>query len=252
MEKVKKKLKQNPPQISNKKKQEKYQKIPHKKYYNKDGIEIPSVTTILGIVTPRNLVKWANNIGKKGIDSNIYIQKSADVGTMTHGYIENFFLKKLDENNFDNFFEENKNIYDIDDCYLAYNAFLNFLNWKDIHKIKPILLEKELVSEKYQYGGTIDLYGKIDGKLILCDFKTSNYFDKKMYAQLSAYKYLLEENGYDVEGLQILKLEKTININIPFLEKKFENKDMNIYWKYFKVCHKLFLLNNEIEENENP
>ena len=55
---------------------------------------------------------------------------------------------------------------------IAENSFKKYLEWKKQHTIKPITLEEPMVSEKYQFGGTIDFFGLIDNIPTLVDYKT--------------------------------------------------------------------------------
>ena len=41
----------------------------HTVYKTKDGKRVPGVTTILGVINKPALVRWANNLGLQGIDS---------------------------------------------------------------------------------------------------------------------------------------------------------------------------------------
>ena len=65
----------------------------HTIYKLEDGTKVPGVTTVLGILNKPALVKWANNLGLQGIDSNKYRDEMADIGTLAHQMIVNYFNK---------------------------------------------------------------------------------------------------------------------------------------------------------------
>ena len=46
----------------------------------------------------------------------------------------------------------------------AENGFIKFLDWLKGRKLEPIILEQPLVSERHQWGGTPDIYCRLDGR----------------------------------------------------------------------------------------
>ena len=67
----------------------------HQKYYNKEGTEVPSCTTVIKLLA-KDLEGWANWLGKRGIDYNAYMNETASVGTEAHALAESII--KQDEN----------------------------------------------------------------------------------------------------------------------------------------------------------
>ncbi len=108
------------------------------------------------------------------------------------------------------------------------NAFMGYLEWKDQVKFKLIQSELSLVSEKYQFGGTIDIIGEVNGQRAILDLKTSEeiYIDHKI--QAIAYKKLFNENFPDspIAMVYILKLGKKDGgfsyHYLPDLEKEWQ------------------------------
>ena len=49
-----------------------------------------------------------------------------------------------------------------------------------------------LVNEEMQVGGTIDCIGRIDGELVIIDWKTAKYLYPEIKLQLAAYTYMYE------------------------------------------------------------
>jgi hypothetical protein len=88
----------------------------------------------------------------------------------------------------------------------AENAFISFLEWTKHHTIEPVLIEEQLVSERYRFGGTFDFLGVIDGHLTLLDFKTGKALYDESWYQLAAYNILVMEHYPDVGPIERFKL----------------------------------------------
>lgn len=176
----------------------------HTCYINSDGLEVPSVTTVLSILNKPFLAKWANIMGFKRQKVEDILERKANIGSLVHKMIECFLLNKM---------------------YIwtgppagkfIMAAFLNsFINWKKNHSVKPLFMEQQMVSSRF--GGTIDFYGVVDDKKTILDFKTSKKSYPSMFLQLAAYCIMLEEAGYEVEQVAIINLS----------EKSFQEKFMN-------------------------
>jgi len=169
-----------------------YPEVKSDKYFNQKGVSVPRVTEILStMIHSDNLMYWANSLGLKGVHYGTYMKKVADVGTLTHSHIEEFLKKKTQAEN------------DI--------PFQGFMMWYDHlistgHTIELVGSEQKIACE--WFGGTYDALIRIDGKLYLVDFKTSNHVTEKYFLQLSAYGYMLEGIGYHVDGYIVLQLNK--------------------------------------------
>lgn len=78
--------------------------------------------------------------------------------------------------------------------------------WKDDYEV--LAIEKRFFCDELEITGQIDFLLKIDGKILMCDLKTSANVSKTWPVQGSAYAYLLKKAGYDVEGIQFIKLNR--------------------------------------------
>lgn len=169
----------------------------HTVYKTSDGKRVPGVTTVTGIIAKPYLVAWANRLGLEGVDSTKYRDQAAEVGTVAHLMVQHY-LQAADPDLSD---------YPEGLVSLAENSLLSFFEWEKAHSLTPILLETPLVSERYRFGGTVDCYGELDGILTLLDFKTSKgVYDEHKVQVAGGYSLLLEENGYAVEGVRILRI----------------------------------------------
>lgn len=200
----------------------------HTRYYSRNGTMLPGVTTVLGVLNKQALVPWANKLGLAGIDVRNYVDTLAQIGTIGHEMIlcHNKHIK----------FEPDGYSPDLIDK--AENAFLSYLTWEKSKWIEPLESEKQLVSEKYGYGGTIDFYGLIDRVLTLKDFKTGKAIYPEHLYQVAAYRQLLEENGFKVEAVGILQIGR--DETEGFSEKTIT--DTTREWKIFRHCLELYKL----------
>ena len=205
----------------------------HVRYRNKAGDIVPGVSTIVGLLDKPALIPWANKLGLEGINSRAFSDNMSAIGTLAHRMIMDS-LKGEDTDTSD---------YTKDQIDRAENSFLSWLEWAKKKEIIYELLEAPLVSEDYQYGGTLDFYGSIDGVLKLADWKTGGIW-KEHYVQLCGYYHLLEENGYPVPSQgQILGIPRTV-------DEKFQEVSYNCFdigWELFRHLRQVYGLLKEIQ-----
>ena len=155
-------------------------------YRNAAGAKIPGTTTIIGrFKESGGLLQWAFKQGASGAAS-LYEKRdeAAAAGTIAHDLIEHTILGKP--------FDPGP----VDAALLAkaQNAHAQFLEWREQSRIEIIATEHVYVSERYQFGGTIDAIGRdMKGRIVLVDWKTSNAVYQDYLVQLAAYALLLEE-----------------------------------------------------------
>lgn len=210
----------------------------HIQYKTKDGIKVPGVTTITGELgwNKQALISWANKIGLDGMLANKYRDDKAEIGTLAHEFITNT-LQGIKTDTSD--YSENQ-------IAQAENSVLKFDNWHKDHNLEPILIEKPLVSETYGFGGTPDIYGKVDGIYTLIDLKTGkNIYDEHL-VQTGGYVILLEEHGYKVEKIIILNIPRTNSekFNIE------EEADIEVCKEIFLNCLRIYKLKTKIRKND--
>lgn len=209
----------------------------HTRYKNKDGKIVPGVTTITGILGKPALVKWANNLGLKGIDSTKYVDEKASCGTLAHLMVE--CECKGTEPSFDD--------YTGNQIKVATVSFKKFIDWRFKNDFTIIKSELQLVSEVYQFGGCCDIYAMLNGKKTLLDVKTSKGIFSEMKTQVGGgYKILLEENGYEVEDVRILRLGRDE-------DEGFEDKQvskLDLHKKKFIYCREIYEINKQLRGKE--
>ncbi len=151
-------------------------------------------------------------------------EKAADLGTQVHDWAEQYILYELGIN-------KERPVVKKEYDERVKNGVLAFLQWVDEHKIKFIASEQLLYSKKYKYCGIADCIAKVDGKLTLVDFKTSNYMAIEYFAQVSAYAYAdMEESGKGYYQSLILKFSKETG---DFEQKIRSKEEMKEDYKAF-------------------
>lgn len=170
--------------------------------YTLDGDELPSVTTIMN---PLSNDKYS------GISERV-LEKAAGRGTAIHNSIENYLKFDID---------------DIEQEYRPYfDAFLKFWNTFNPECIRS---ELHVYHKLFRYSGTCDLLCKIDGKLILIDYKsTADIYEMTCRIQLEAYWQALASHGIMADEKWIVHLKKDGSYSIA----KFPTKD-SFAWRVF-------------------
>jgi hypothetical protein len=213
-------------------------KMPTIPYVNLQGKRLPGVTTVLGSNlgwSKGALMWWAWNEGMEGRNFKDTSGRAADAGTLAHYLIEcDLTGQEVDLAPFplpkDKGEQEQLMIQ-------AETGFNEFLMWKKTYKLKPLkmkadvikavksrlhpkiaaridnpyAIELNLVSEKYQYGFTIDIVGTVADSLCIIDIKTATGTYEDHIVQLAAYAKGWEEvvPEYPVDQVHLLRLGKT-------------------------------------------
>lgn len=195
--------------------------------YELDGVEYPSVTSILGLLEKPALIGWAANCAvdyvedhlndvRNTIDVHIAegvlkdarkahtVKKdaAADAGTLCHKAIELYIgtRSKEDASDFVGLNEQ------------ARTGLEAFFEWESANQVEWLESEVEVVSVMRGYAGRFDAIARVNGLKYLIDFKTSKgIYDEMKYQQCAyqqAYNESLEEGQEPVERLALLHLDK--------------------------------------------
>jgi hypothetical protein len=182
--------------------------------YGIDGIEYPSVTTILGVLDKGEaLLGWAVKCAIEYVRKNLQHmdhldsvlglaraewrnarEEAADIGTEIHDLIHKYI--KFGKDATGSYRPE------------VEKGFLAFLEWEKAHNVKWISTELQIVSRVHGFAGTLDAICLFDGKKYLIDFKSSKGFYDGYDMQLAAYRVGAAELGNHTEGCGILRLDK--------------------------------------------
>ena len=202
--------------------------------YTVDGVPVPGVTTVLGVLAKPALIGWANKMGLQGIDTSKYVDAAARAGTACHAMIEAHLKGET-------FVSDS---YDSDTLTLAKNGYTKYINWEKGQKLEGVESELQLVSRK-GFGGTIDMYCILNGTPTLVDFKTnaSGIYPEMMHQTAGAYRLLLEESGRPVHQVIIIRVGKSAeqDIEIRYIA------DWQTHSDIFLTCLRLFNLQKIIK-----
>ena len=209
-------------------------------YKNSNGEKVPSVTTVLSVIEKPALKFWANKIGLEGVKVTEYVDDKAMIGTLTHHIIESH-INKTDQN----FSKFNCNDEQIEQAHQCTKKYLEWENYQA--EFIPLATELKLVSEKFGYGGTIDLLAVLNGKITLIDFKTCNAIYDEPYYQTAAYAELADENKITdkkIEQIVILRIGRNESEGFEYIEHKTRKAS----FKVFLSALELFKAKKEFQE----
>jgi len=165
-------------------------------YSTSDGSYVPSVTTILeAYPKDASYFKWLKDVGS---DADAIRDEAGRRGSLVHELTEKYdmgeIVSYLDDNGRPRF------------KMLEWAMFERYVDFSTNHKPAIDLIELHMASSILGYAGTLDRVMEIEGKRYLVDIKTSNSIYPSYWLQLAAYRHLLTEMGYNVDGVAILWL----------------------------------------------
>ena len=205
----------------------------HTVYINKDNKEVPSATTIIKILNKPAISRWANYLGFKHLHIDDVLNDYARLGTQIHEMISEYLLNRM-------YIYVPDGDINLTDLFLSLKSFMD---WYKSNDIELIFSEKKFTSDKF--GGTVDFYGKVNGKYTIIDFKTSKKIRITMFIQLALYTILLEENDYKVEQVGIVLCNKQHKDT-----KIISREDFGEYIELAKVLIDLFHIYFNLNEKD--
>lgn len=124
-------------------------------FYEIEGKKVPSVTTILNVLSKDGLLAWYGRLGTK--EAERQRDEAADFGSEVHAAIEAVYHGQEPT---------------ITDPRLK-SAVDNFKKWADHHIEEWVGFEKAVFHDDLLYAGTVDAFAKLKGshRLIMIDFK---------------------------------------------------------------------------------
>ncbi len=245
---------------------------PHQVYRLNNGQKVPGGSFIAEIAgswqSKKFLTKWANDLGLAGYSMDKYVDTLADVGTVTHGMVQNYFFGLPNDDLFHHFAPAT--------VAMSKTAFGKFEKWASHFDFEPILVEgmvkrgdvwvpyreDGMVSEIYKFGGTIDFFGRIKHKQgeactdercvlfglanewfnILLDWKTCKNLYKKHLYQVAGYNTLAYENGFESQLVAVLKIGRTSQEGFKVVKRR--TKEILHQWEIFRLSLQLLTLQN--------
>ena len=229
---------------------------PRQGYKAADGKKIPSVTTILKIKDPGALINWAYKQGRehgvlegRGEEAPAGLYEGSDIlaiGTCVHAMCEAFVKggnpTEVLESSIEAATVVNRDTFRAQ----AASAYSAFEFWVRGTQLEIVDCEVKVISETHRYGGTLDFIGRLDGKLVLGDFKTSNGVWPEYLCQLAAYAKAYEETtGHRIDGgYHLLRFSKE---NGDFGHHFYPSLDDDA-WPAFLHLRALYDLNERLKK----
>ncbi len=222
--------------------------------YTIDDTEMPSVTTVLGILDKSEfLIPWAVRactgfIRKNKGDRDRYPtldallgaaesewrtarDEAADIGSDIHNLIEKYIKNGMDAAGTMRPEVE--------------HGFLAFLEWEKTMKVRWEESEMTIHHPELYYGGTLDAVAVIGTERYVIDFKSSNGFYDTFGPQIAAYREAFNygvSNEVKATGCGILRLDKKTGIPEWKDYTKRQNRDFKSFSKlldyYYAAAHR--------------
>lgn len=203
------------------------------RFYDIDGEQLPSVTTILGAIAKPALIHWSAKVEREACTdaaAALYedlcatgqkfprswyltelhsrlgpakahqkaLAKAGDIGTQAHKLIEWTLRTAIGAE------AGPKPV--VGDAALW--AFMAFEDWAKSVALKPVLIERTVYSKALGYAGTMDVLARVNGVLRTVDFKTGKAIYPEAHLQSAAYRVAMVEMGYAPMGGLIVRLPK--------------------------------------------
>lgn len=206
-------------------------------YHTADGIEVPGVTTITNMRKSDALIGWAFNLARNnpGLSSTReYKDDLAQIGKAAHAIVT-AHLRGDDPDLGD--FTPNE-------VLAAQPSVEKFLYWREAHKLDILESgDKAFISELYRYGGTPDLYARIDGKITVLDFKTGSSIYDEYFYQVAAYAFAIEEvTGVQIDQTWILGIGRQ---GKSVLEHIRTREEWQLDFEWFKAMRRVYEVEKE-------
>lgn len=181
-----------------------------RKYHTPEGIDLPSITTCLSILSRDGIAAWRKRVGEE--EANRISRVASTRGTKVHEIIEKYIDNKEDYS----------------DGYTP-DIIQSFNDVRDIldNRIGTVFAqEAPLYSNHLGVAGRVDCVAEFDGALSIIDFKTSR---KKKFPSMIK-QYFMQESAYSImweerTGMPITQLVTIIAVDNHEPQVFIEHRD---------------------------
>jgi genome maintenance exonuclease 1 len=179
-----------------------------KRYYTTpSGIQLPSVTTVVGAMKKQSILEWRKAVGEE--EANRVSRAASGRGNRVHNLAEKY-LKN----------EPIQWVREMPDSAVMFRSLIPHMQRiNNIHYI-----EQALWSEKIGMAGRVDLIAEWDGVLSVIDFKTSKKIKTRedipeYFAQCVSYAGMYEEHVGEPIDQIVIVMGVEQNAPLIFVEK---------------------------------
>jgi len=199
------------------------------RFYEIDGQQYPSVTTILSLKKTEELKKWRESIGEDV--ANWEMRRAARRGNSLHKLVENYIKGET---------PVTRDVLPLG-MFRLIKPYVDQID--NIH-----LLEHQMYSKKLTIAGQVDCVAEYDGKLSVIDFKSANKerqeaWVENYFLQTTAYAIMYEELfGKPIEQIVVLLVAEDGAVQVWKKDPKdFQPKlleSINEFYKYYEEQNK--------------
>jgi len=181
-----------------------------RKYHTPEGIDLPSITTCLSILSRDGIAAWRKRVGEE--EANRISRVASTRGTKVHEIIEKYIDNKEDYS--DGY---------TPDIIQSLNDVRDILD----NRIGTVFAqEAPLYSNHLGVAGRVDCVAEFDGALSIIDFKTSR---KKKFPSMIK-QYFMQESAYSImweerTGMPITQLVTIIAVDNHEPQVFIEHRD---------------------------
>ena len=199
------------------------------RFYQIDGKNYPSITSILSIQKKEGLEQWRKNVGEEA--AKWEMARAARRGKATHTLVEQYLKGQP------------QTINDVlpNGMFRLLKPYLDQVD--NIH-----CLERIMYSHKLTLAGQVDCIAEYNGKLSVIDFKTANKeridsWNESYYLQCTAYAIMYEELfGKQIDQIVILQAGEDGSCH-SFVKQKKEylsqlEQSIKDFYKYYEELNK--------------
>nr|DAQ98948.1 MAG TPA: exonuclease [Caudoviricetes sp.] len=212
------------------------------------------ISEVIRTLGKDQLVVWANILGFKKIRYKDELDRTANIGTMVHGILEDL-ADETTVTELDRFGEFG--IYSYSDRLEAMNAVNSFLLWQKKNEDLYKVVATEVVMVGEEVGGTTDVILQSPwhkDRVIIGDYKTAKAVYLSMYLQAAGYIKLYEElNGAKTcDGAVIFQLDKHYGTRAKpkFIKRKAMQKYIDAFEALLVVAKSVKKLEHDLNDDE--
>lgn len=225
-----------------------------KVYINAHGKPVMRISEVIRTLGKDQLAVWANILGFKKIRYKDELDRTANIGTMVHGILEDL-ADETTVTELDRFGEFG--IYSYSDRLEAMNAVNSFLLWQKKNEDLYKVIATEVVMVGEEVGGTTDVILQSPWhkeRVIIGDYKTAKAVYLSMYLQAAGYIKLYEElNGAKTcDGAVIFQLDKHYGTRAKpkFIKRKAMQKYIDAFEALLVVTKSVKKLEHDLNDDE--